>query len=61
MKNLITKAFRRSMKNAPTNGMTKNALNDSPYLLVTALMFAIATGVAPMPSPQNPATMTAAS
>ena len=33
------------MKNAPTSGITRNALNDSPCLLVTALIFAIATGI----------------
>ena len=61
MKNLITRAFSRSIKKAPTSGMTRKALKDGPYLPVIALMLAIATGVAPIPKPQNPATITAAS
>jgi len=40
-----------SIKNAPTNGTTRNALCDPPNLLVIAVMLAIAVGVAPKPRP----------
>ena len=40
-----------SMKNAPTRGTTTNAFGDAPNLAVTAVMLAIAVGVAPRPNP----------
>jgi hypothetical protein len=61
MKNLMISALRRSMKKAPTRGITRKALKEGPYFAVIAFMLAIATGVAPRPRPVNPAQITAAS
>ncbi len=59
--NRMTTVFSRSMKNAPTSGTTRNATCEAPWRWVTAVMFAIAVGVAPSPKPMKPALITAAS
>ncbi len=51
----MTRAFKISMKKAPTSGTTRKAFGDGPKRLVTASMLAIAMGVAPRPRPTNPA------
>ena len=60
-KNFIINAFVISTKKAPTRGSTKNAFGEAPNFSVTAVIFAIAVGVAPNPKPANPADITAAS
>ena len=45
-----------SMKNAPTSGTMRNATCEGPWRWVTAVMFAIAVGVAPRPKPMKPLT-----
>ena len=49
--NWIIKALAISIKKAPTSGTTMNAFGDAPNFLVTAVMLAIAVGVAPIASP----------
>ena len=49
-----------STKNAPTKGNMINAVGAGPCALVTAVIFAIAVGVAPRANPPNPALKTAA-
>lgn len=61
MKNVMITALKKSMNNDPTNGITKKALTDGPLALVNASMLAIALGVAPIPNPQCPQAITAAS
>ena len=56
----MTTVLTMSRKNAPTSGTTMNATCDAPWRCVTAVMFAIAVGVAPRPNPISPAQMTAA-
>lgn len=58
---LIMTAFAISMKNAPTSGTMRNATCEGPCRWVTAVMLAIAVGVAPRPKPMKPADTTAAS
>ena len=48
----ITSAFAKSMKKAPMSGTTRNAWGEGPWRCVTASMFAMAVGVAPIPKPQ---------
>ena len=50
-----------SIRNAPTIGTIKYALLEGPYFAVIVDIFAIAFGVAPIPCPMNPPTITAAS
>ena len=54
-------AFDMSTKKAPIRGTTRNAFGDAPNFFVTAVIFAIAVGVAPNPKPAYPADITAAS
>lgn len=54
-------ALARSMKNADTSGRMMNATVAAPCIFVTAVMLAIAVGVAPSATPQKPAEITAAS
>ena len=54
-------ALQKSMNKLPTNGTTMNAVGAGPYCPVTACMFAMAFGVAPIPKPQKPVVITAAS
>ena len=61
MKPVMITALKKSMKSEPTSGITKNAFTDGPLTAVNACMLAMALGVAPMPKPQWPAAMTAAS
>ena len=56
----IMKALATSTKNAATNGRMINAVGAGPWVLVTAVMFAMAVGVAPIANPPNPALNTAA-
>ena len=49
-----------STKKAPTSGRIIKAVGAGPWVLVTAVMFAIAVGVAPNENPANPALNTAA-
>ena len=53
-------AFARSTKKADTSGRTIKAMGDGPYFWVTAVILAIAVGVAPSENPAKPADMTAA-
>ena len=54
-------AFTKSMNKEPTSGTTMYAVGAGPYTPVIACMFAIAYGVAPIPNPQKPLVITAAS
>ena len=49
------------IKNAKTSGTMRKARLEGPYLLVTAVIFAIAVAVDPIPAPKKPAVITAAS
>jgi hypothetical protein len=57
----MTKALAMSMKKADTSGRIMNAIGAAPCTLVTAVMLAIAVGVAPRLMPLKPAEITAAS
>ena len=61
MKNVIVKLFKKSANILPTIGTSKNAFTEGNYFSVTACIFAMALGVAPIPKPQLPAAKTAAS
>lgn len=61
IKNVIIDAFVKSINNAPTSGSTKKALGDGKLEAVNDSIFAIAFGVAPIPNPQCPQDITAAS
>lgn len=54
-------ALKKSINKDPTKGITKNAFVENPLTDVNASMFAIAFGVAPIPNPQCPVAITAAS
>ena len=54
-------ALKKSMNRDPTSGTIMNATGAGPYWFVIACMFAIAFGVAPIPNPQKPEEMVAAS
>ena len=56
----ITNEFVISTKKAATKGKIMNAKGAGPCDFVTAVMFAIAVGVAPKAKPPNPALSTAA-
>ena len=58
---VIISALKKSMNRLPTNGTTKYAVGAGPYFAVIACMLAIAFGVAPIPNPQKPDVITAAS
>ena len=53
--------LKKSINSEPTSGTTRNAVGDGPFFFVTACMLAIALGVAPIPKPQRPEEITAAS
>lgn len=57
---LITIALVTSTKNADTSGKIMKAVGAGPLALVTAVIFAMAVGVAPNAKPPNPALRTAA-
>ena len=57
----IAAAFARSMKNAETNGKMMKAVGAAPCVFVTAVILAMAVGVAPSAIPPKPAVITAAS
>ncbi len=59
-KKLITNALVTSTKNAATKGKIIKAIGAGPCALVTAVMLAIAVGVAPNAKPPKPALNTAA-
>ena len=61
MKNVITRELIKSAKRLPTIGIRRYALMEGTYLSQIACILAMALGVAPMPKPQVPAVMTAAS
>ena len=61
MNTVMTRLFRKSANRLPTSGISRYALTEGEYLSQMACMFAMALGVAPMPKPQVPDTMTAAS
>ena len=61
MNTVITRLFKKSANKLPTSGMSRYALTEGEYLSQMACMLAIALGVAPMPKPQVPLTITAAS
>ena len=54
-------AFAMSTKNPETSGTIMNARCAWPYFLATAVMLAMAVGVAPSEMPAKPEQMTAAS
>src|SRR5689334_2114667 len=56
----IAMALAISMKNADTSGKMMNACAQAPCSLVTAVMLAMAVGVAPRLMPVKPAEITAA-
>lgn len=58
---VMTRLLMKSANREPTIGIRMYALMDGPYRSVMTCIFAIAFGVAPMPKPQVPAAMTAAS
>ena len=60
-KAVMIAALKKSMNRDPTSGTIMNATGAGPYWLVIACMFAIAFGVAPIPNPQKPEEMVAAS
>ena len=60
-KPLIIATLKKSINNAPTIGITKNAIWEYLYLSVTLCIFAIPFGVAPSPNPTWPAESTAES
>ena len=57
----MIRALAISIKKAPTNGTIIKAWGDAPKFSVTAVILAIAVGVAPNASPEYPAEITAAS
>ena len=61
IKNVIVRLFKKSANILPTIGTSKNAFTEGKYFSVTACIFAIAFGVAPIPKPQVPAASTTAS
>ena len=61
MNTVMTRLFRKSANRLPTSGISRYALTEGEYLSQMACMLAIALGVAPMPKPQVPDTITAAS
>lgn len=56
----MVNALIMSMKNADTSGRIMNAIGAGPWAFVTAVMLAIAVGVAPRLMPLKPADITAA-
>ena len=56
----MTKALVMSTKKAPTRGRMMNAVGAGPWDLVTAVILAIAVGVAPREKPAKPALSTVA-
>ena len=58
--NPIAAAFAMSMKKAETNGKMMKACAQAPCSLVTAVILAMAVGVAPRLTPVKPAEITAA-
>ena len=56
----MIRALVRSTKKAPTRGRIIKAVGAGPCVLVTAVMFAIAVGVAPSEKPAKPALSTEA-
>ena len=61
VKKVIVKLFKKSANILPIIGTSKYAFTDGTYFSVSACIFAIALGVAPIPKPQVPAASTAAS
>ena len=61
MNTVIARLFRKSANRLPTSGISRYALTEGEYLSQMACMLAMALGVAPMPKPQVPDTITAAS
>ena len=61
MNTVMTRLFKKSANRLPTSGISRYALTEGEYLSQMACMLAIALGVAPMPKPQVPDTITAAS
>ncbi len=61
MNTVMTRLLRKSANRLPTSGISRYALTDGAYFSHRACMLAMALGVAPMPKPQVPDTMTAAS
>ena len=57
---VIVKLFKKSANILPIIGTSKYAFTDGTYFSVSACIFAIALGVAPIPKPQVPAASTAA-
>jgi hypothetical protein len=53
-------ALAMSIKKADTSGRLMKAVGVAPYTFETAVMFAMAVGVAPRLMPLKPAAMTAA-
>ena len=58
---VIISALKKSMNRLPTNGHYEVCGPEPDLLAVIACMFAIAFGVAPIPNPQKPDVITAAS
>ena len=61
MNTVITRLFKKSANKLPTKGISRYAFTEGEYLSQMACMLAMALGVAPMPKPQVPDTITAAS
>ena len=59
--NPIASAFAMSIKKAETSGRIMNARAQAPWSFVTAVMLAMAVGVAPRLMPVKPAEITAVS
>ena len=57
---VMASAFTRSMKKAEISGRMMKARGAAPWRRVTAVMLAMAVGVAPRPMPVKPEEMTAA-
>ena len=60
-KSVMSDALKKSMKSAPTSGTIMKETGEGPNFFVMACMLATALGVAPIPKPQNPALIVAAS
>lgn len=60
IKNVIVRLLIKSANKLPISGIRRYAFTDGSYLSQIACIFAMASGVAPIPNPQVPADRTAA-
>ena len=61
IKNVMERVFKKSANRLPTKGIRRYAFTEGSYFSQTTCIFAMAFGVAPIPNPQTPELMTAAS